>query len=924
MNSMIKCLFIATAIFILFLGLKEVSTVSIVNPRTELLLNPLGIDALQPSLSWELISNERGQKQTAYQLLVASTEEKLNQNIGDLWNSEKIVSDKSTFVKYEGKELASGQQCFWKVKIWDVQGHETEWSKAAMWSMGLLNSFNWKATWVGLDKLVGVDDTTGEKRKLSARYLRKEFFIEKSVKRATAYICGLGLNELYINGVKISDEVLSPGLTQYDKRSFYVTYDVTKNINIKKNTVGVILGNGRYFAMRKKDPAPMVTFGFPKLLLQMDVEFSDGTHQLIISDPTWKLTTDGPIIENNEYDGEVYDARKEMKGWNENGFDDSKWMNTEPVGKSSPVLNAQMIEPIRITEKIKPLTVSEVKPGVFVYDMGQNIVGWIRLNVSGSAGQTVKLRFAETLQQDGNLYTANLRGASCTDYYTLKGEGQEVWEPRFVYHGFRFVELTGFPGKADLTSILGCVVHDDVQRTGQFMCSSEMMNKIFTNASWGMRGNYRSIPTDCPQRDERQGWLGDRANNCFGESFIFGINRLYTKWIVDICDEQRESGSISDVCPAYWAFYNDNVTWAGTPVLIAKMLYQQYGDLQGLQKSYPFLKKWMLYMKEKYMKDDLMPRDSYGDWCTPPEKPELIHSKDTNRVSKGDYIGSAAYFQLSNIMHDFALLLQLPDDAKLFDEQAKKIKDAINKKYWNATTKTYSNNTATASILALYFGLAPKENIPLVMNNLIDKIEKQHEGHIPTGLVGTQYLMRTLTYNGRADIAYRFATETTYPSWGYTIKNGATTIWELWNGNTADPSMNSGNHVMLLGDYNVWLFEEVAGIKSDPNMPGFKHIIMHPDLTEQLSMAKATYNSLYGDIISAWKKEGTQFSWKIKVPVNTTATISIPAISSDQVKEGGKNIADVQGVKFVKMTDGKAIYNIESGSYSFSSSIVKR
>ncbi|MCK4749710.1 MAG: family 78 glycoside hydrolase catalytic domain, partial [Bacteroidales bacterium] len=527
--------------------------------KTEGLVNPIGIHVKVPRLSWIIESTQKGEKQTAYNILVASSKENLDKNIGDLWNSQKVKSEKSVSVSYGGDEPASGTEAFWKVKVWNAEGRESLWSPTGRWSVGLLNPDDWEARWIGLDKASGNDRPDEENRVLSARYLRKEFQVQKPVKRAMAYIVGLGVYELYMNGEKVGDHVLSPGLTEYPKRSFYIAYDITSMVEEGDNTVGTILGNGRYFAPRFKEPTLTVTYGYPKMLLQITVEYEDGSNEIISNDETWRISTDGPILENNEYDGEYYDARKEMPGWNRNGFDDSGWLQAEIVKKPSEIISAQMTEPIRITETIKPVALSSPQPGVYIFDMGQNMVGWTRLTVEGSEGTIVKQRFAETLKEDGTLYLDNIRGAKVTNTYITKGKGTETFEPRFVFQGFRYVELTGYPDTPDLSTIAGKVVHDDLELVGSFECSDDLINRIYKNAYWGIRGNYRSIPTDCPQRDERQGWLGDRAAGSRGESYMFNISNLYSKWLVDIFDAQKETGSISDVCPAYWPFYNDNV-----------------------------------------------------------------------------------------------------------------------------------------------------------------------------------------------------------------------------------------------------------------------------------------------------------------------------------------------------------------------------
>jgi len=609
--------------------------------------------------------------------------------------------------------------------------------------------------------------------------LRKEFNLDKKIDKVTAYICGLGLFEMYLNGQKIGDQVLSPALTQYPRRSFYLTFDVTEQLNQGRNAVGVILGNGRYFAPRVKVPFTTRTFGFPKLLVQIEVEYADGTSARIVSDETWRVTADGPVTENNEYDGEKYDARREMTGWAKAGFDDSAWRDVELVERPSEKISAQMIDPIRVTETIQPVKVTQPKGGLYVFDMGQNIVGWVRLRVKGQRGTVVKLRFAEVLKDDGTLYLNNIRSAQVTDIYTLKGESEDVWEPRFTYHGFRYVEMTGLPGEPDLGTIKGRVVHDDVEQTGTFECSNEMINRIYRNAVWGIRGNYRSLPTDCPQRDERQGWLGDRATGSRGESYIFDIVKLYGKWIQDIQDAQLDNGSIPDVCPSYWPMYRefgpgsgDNATWSGTYIILVGMLYDQFGDIEVIRNHYLTMKKWQQRMSLRYLKNGILTRDVYGDWCVPPERPRLIHSQNPNRKTDGAYLGTTFFYYETRLMERYARLLGKKEDAKRFAEQAETLKKAFNKKFFNEKSVTYSNDSATANVLALAFDLAPVKYRKRIFENLVAKIEGQNAGHIPCGLVGMEFLMRTLTENGRADIAYRFATEKTYPSWGYMVEKG--------------------------------------------------------------------------------------------------------------------------------------------------------
>ena len=565
---------------------KSPVNVKVADLQCEYKINPLGVDVEKPRFSWILESNQRGVSQSAYQILIASNLENLNKNVADVWDSPKVSSNQSIQIGYEGKPLESNQKYFWKVKIWDQDGQTHE-SEPTFWTTGLLHESDWKAKWIGLDKAVGNDNPNAPHRILSARMLRHEFDLEKKLKSATAFISGLGLFELYLNGQKIGDQVLAPGLTEYNKRAFYLTFDVTKYLQPNQNVVGVILGNGRFFGMRGGGTERTKSYGFPKVICQLKVEYEDGTKSTIISDETWKLTTNGPIRKNSEYDGEFYDARMEMKDWSKPNFDDAAWMNAELVQKPCEKLVSQPIEPIKIMEEVAPVAVKEIKPGTFIFDMGQNMVGWCELMVKGKKGDKVTMRFAERLKDDGSLYLDNIRSAEVTDTYILKGDGEEKWEPRFTYHGFRYVEMIGYPGKPTLASIQGKVVHDALEVSGSFNCSNPLINSIYKNAFWGISGNYRSMPTDCPQRDERQGWLGDRSAECTGESYIFDISKLYNKWVTDMNDAQLENGSLPDVAPSYWPFYTDNTTWPGTFLFASDMLYTQYGDLKTIETNYP-------------------------------------------------------------------------------------------------------------------------------------------------------------------------------------------------------------------------------------------------------------------------------------------------------------------------------------------------
>jgi alpha-L-rhamnosidase len=1050
--------------------------------RCEYRTNPLGIDALTPRLSWLLapgLPTARGLRQTAYQILVATSLESLGQSNGDLWDSGKVGSDQSNQIEYAGQPLTSRTRCYWKVRVWDQNGIPSSWSEPAFWTMGLLKPSDWRGQWIDIDEppqeeawdsplensswiwfpegenaeltppgvcylrrtltlptdsaiksaqltmvadnefvfylngepvgmgnnrrmafnydatrqlrpgrnvlaimatnsgnapnpagVIGVlrvefeqsdpvvlvtdrewlafnqevkgweqselDDTNWpavklighygmhpwgpvgkpDGTRLPARMLRREFSVGRTVKNATAYVCGLGLFELWLNGEKIGDHVLEPGLTEYRKRCYYVTSDVKKQLKPGDNAVGVILGNGRYFAPRRTIPIDTRTFGQPVLKMQIEIEYDDGSVERIVSDEQWRVTTGGPIRANNEYDGEEYDARQEIKGWAEPKFDDSKWKPVHRAKGPEGALVAQMIEPIRIIETIKPVAVKQPQPGKYIFDLGQNMVGWCRLTVSGPRGTQVTMRHAETLQSDGTLYVDNLRSALATDTYILKGGGMEVFEPRFVYHGFRYVEVTGFPEEPSLSTLDGRVVHDAVMLTGTFSCSNPLLNHIHSSIRWGFTGNYRSIPTDCPQRDERQGWLGDRSAESRGETYLHDLAGFYNKWLTDIEDAQKDDGTVADVAPPYWTICSDSVTWPSTFVILPGVLYEQYADRHTLQEHYPAMKKWIDHMCG-YLKDDLIPRDTYGDWCVPPESREIIFTKDPKRKTAGELLATAYFYYDLRLMASYATTLNHQKDAERFETLAAKLKTAFNEKYFDPKTNLYGNGTQTSCVLPLAFGLVPEDQRAAVFQNQVDKITQESQGHIGTGLIGGQWLMRVLCDNGRIDLAYAMASQKTYPSWGYMIENGATTIWELWNGNTAEPSMNSGNHVMLVGDLLAWMYEYLGGIRPDPAQPGFKHILLHPRPVGDLTELEATHLSPYGKIESAWRIENGEFRLNVSVPPNTTATVFIPAKDAAHVREGGKPATEADGVKFLRLRDQNACYRIESGNYSF-------
>ncbi len=882
------------------LGFFARAAVSVYDLKTEQMNNPLGIDAMYPRLSWKITSDKNNLMQTAYQIWVSSSPEELAKDKGDLWNSGKVNSDQSILVAYAGVRLKTNQRCYWKVKVYTNQG-ETVWSETSFWSMGILGETAWKGRWIGLDRS-SPWDVENDMSRLSARYIRTEFQLAKQIKQATVHICGLGLYELFINGKRVGDQVLAPAPTDYRRTLFYNSYDVT-NLLKADNAVGVVLGNGRFYNMRQNyKPYKITTFGYPKMRLNLIVEYTDGTSETIASTEKWKLTADGPIRSNNEYNGEEYDARKELIGWTNAGYDDGNWQLAERASIPYGTLRAQMMPGMKISERLKPLSLKRLG-NKYILNTGQNLAGWVRFRIKGNAGDTIHLRYAEKLQPDGEIYTENLRSALSMGTYVVNGREPKdaTWAPVFVYHGFQYVEISGYPD-AKLEDFTVEVVEDQMEHTGSFSSSNDILNQVVKNAFWGIRSNYKGMPVDCPQRDERQPWLGDRTVGCWGESMFFGNQNFYAKWANDIRESQREDGCIPDVSPPYLNYYSDNMTWPAALPMVCDMIYTNFGDIQPIRKNYQAIKLWLSHMKENYMTSDcIITKDEYGDWCMPPESLDMIHSSDPARQTDGSLISTAYYLKMLQTMHRFATVLGLKEEAEEWGQLEHTVKDAFNKKFLHIKQGTslapghilypdsifYGNNTVTANILPLAFGLVPKQYVDDVAKNVVASTIATYKGHISSGVIGMQWLLRELSRRGHADVAYLLATNDSYPSWGYMVRKGATSIWELWNGDTASPKMNSANHVMLLGDLIPYCFGNLAGIRSDRSKVGYKHIFLKPDFDVQdLTRVYASYHSVYGKIVSKWTKTSSGLEWDIDIPGNTTAEVNFPDGKKETVGSG--------------------------------------
>ena len=911
---------------------------------------PLGLDDVTPRFSWRIESERQDVQQTAYHLLVASHPDTLAAGRGDLWNvyvgadspyigDEEADPSQSILVPYGGAPLRPNQRCFWMVRVETTQG-ASPWSEVSEWGVGLLKEGHWRGQWIGLEHAMPWDREDAHSR-LSARYYRHTFDTPAKVRRATLHIVGLGLYEAYVDGRRvgaapqssglratenhIGETVMAPAPTDYRRSILYDTYDVTAlmdgataigGVASVRHCLAVTVAPGRYYTMQQHyKPHKVTNFGYPTLRANLIIEYADGRTETIATDyRTWRITADGPVRSANEYDGETYDARREWTptdasssapAWTLPAFDDSTWEMVERSAVPQGILRGGVTPPMQVVDTLRVRALVRGTDGRTLLDFGQNVAGWVRLDVAGKGheGDTLCIRYSERLDADGALYTDNLRQAESTDRYILSGRDSGTWAPRFVTHGFRYAEVALLPagggGRPSSELQIGAdeavaeVVADPMRQTGSFRCASPMLNQLIRNARWGIIDNYKGMPVDCPQRDERQPWLGDRAMGCLGESYLMDNHALYAKWLDDIAQAQRSDGVIPDVAPAFWNYYSDNVTWPSVFVFGALMLYQQYGDVRPIERHYDAMRRWLLHFGEdrRDPATGLIRADKYGDWCVTPEAPELIHSQDPGRVTDGVLIGSAYYYLLLDKLSAFAALIGRPEDRAIYNKERAEIAEAFNRHFLHVRRGTspqpghrlypdsvyYANGSLTANLLPLAFGLVPDSLEEDVAGQVLAKILLQPaDGHLCCGVIGIQWLLRELSRRGRSDVAYLLATQDTYPSWGYMVRQGATTIWELWNGDTANPRMNSGNHVMLLGDLLPWCFENVGGLSAV--VPSYSEFILAPDFgLEELPWVELDYETPYGRISSHWRRtDDHRLVWDIEVPCNTRANIVLP------------------------------------------------
>ncbi len=858
--------------------------------RCEYRVNPLGIDVLRPRFQWLPQDAERGEAQTAYQILVATRRSLLAKDDGDAWDSGKVESANSIQLAYAGKALESGRRYYWKARWWNRQGQASPYSRVAWFEMGLLERSDWTGQWIGGFGL-----------------LRKEFTLAGRVKRARAYVTALGYYELRLNGRKVGHRVLDPAWTVYPKRVLYSTYDVTRLLKPGANAVGAMLGGG-WATM----PVGKPYYQQPAFLLQLNIEMADGRKVTIVSDRSWEGKA-GPITRDSVYNGEVYDARRAVPGWDTSGLEDTGWKPVEVLPGTQGAISAEMMPPIRVVDALAPKTMTNPEPGVYVYDFGQNFAGWAKLRVEGPRGAQVEMRFSELIYPNGMINRANLREAKARDIYILRGGGPEVYQPRFTYHGFRYVELTGFPGTPSLDTLRGEVVHSAVKTTGSFVASKQILNDIQHLIHWGQLSNLMSIPTDCDQRNERQGWMGDAQVSAEEAMMNFGMAAFYTNFIRDIHDAQHPDGSVPDTVPHKYGRYPADPAWGTAYPLLCWYMWQQYGDRRILRENYDGLKKYEAFLESR-AQGNVLRYSYYGDWVAIEPTP-------------GALVSDFYFYYDTEILANVAKILGHASDAETYSSLAEQIKTAFNQAFLNSETGVYANGTQTAQALPLFLGLVPPKERGRVMGHLANDILYTHNTHVTTGFIGVKYLLPVLTRYGRNDLAYDLATRTSYPSWGYMVKRGATTLWELWQDKTG-PSMNSHNHIMF-GSLGAWFYRALGGIRQAAGSAGYQSLVIEPPAMEDLNWASATVRTVRGRVTSSWRRSVHEVSLRVDVPVGSEAVIVVPKeqeMTTEEVtvREGGRAVwqdghyvAGDPGLTGAEARPTGVAFDAGSGHYSF-------
>ena len=883
--------------------------------RVEYLTNPIGMGVVQPRLSWRIASTRRNTMQAAYQLQVGTSEASLTRGANLLWDSGKVISDASVFVDYAGPPAVSRTRYYWRVRIWDTSGRASPWSSIAFWETGLLQPADWSARWIG------PPPSSSDSLPSPSPLLRRAFRVGDRVRSARLYVTSLGLYELYLNGQRVGDQLFTPGWTSYRRRLQYQTYDVTPLLRPGANVVGAMLGDGWYrgnlgfFGQRNLYGRRLA------LRAQLEIRYESGRTERVISDAEWK-TTVGPVLASDIYGGETYDARRggELSGWASAAYDDREWSVVALLDPPAAALVASMSPPVRRVRELRPVDIRRAPSGETLFDLGQNFAGWVRLSAQGPAGSMVTLRFGEVLDRKGDLYTANLRGASQTDRYTLSGNGREVYEPHFTFHGFRYVAVAGLPAPADSTTITGIAVSSDLAQTGTLVTSDSLLNQLQRNIVWGQRSNFLDVPTDCPQRDERLGWTGDAQVFSRTAAFNMDVNGFFAKWLADVAADQDPSGSVPWVIPN--PLGGDSVRFAGTAgwsdvaVIIPWTMYLTYGDRRVLERQYPSMRAWVDYARRRAGPDLIWrPGWQFGDWLA-------LHSDDPSypgATTGTDLIATAFLAHSTDLVARTATVLGRGDEAAEYRARFRAMREAFNREFVSRTGRV-GENTQTAYALAIAFDLLPDSLIAAAAGRLARDVEAR-EHHLTTGFLGTPHILHVLGATGHVGLAFALLTQRTYPSWLYPITRGATTMWERWDGirpdsSFEDPGMNSFNHYAF-GAVGDWMYQNIGGIDVDPAAPGYRRSRIAPRPGAGLTSARASLETVYGTLSSAWRLNQQRLELDVTVPPNTSAEITLWDARLDQVREGGVPLDGREGVRTARQRGKDVVVEVGSGRYSF-------
>jgi alpha-L-rhamnosidase len=881
---------------------------------TENKIDPISIDALTPRFSWQLqTGDKRNVMQTAYEIKVF-TYAVLKKGKHDVWNSGKIMSDESVYIAYAGETLAAGRKYYWQVRVWDNTGKSSEWSAPASWQMGLLTPADWKASWITPGY---AEDSVMRPSPL----FRKGFNLSKKIASAMLYITSHGLYEAQLNGHRVGDAYLTPGWTTYNKRLQYQAYDVSGLLQPGENAAGVELGNGWYRGFIGYDPKPGLYGKDIALLFQLEVTYADGTKETILSDDGWKSST-GPVRFAEIYYGATIDDRMQQPGWSTPKFDDKSWSGVRVQDFAKNTLVATYNEPVRKHETFKSVKIFTTPKGEKVIDFGQNLVGWVKMKVTGNAGNKITLSHAEVIDKAGNFYTDNLRTARSQDEYILKGGAEETFEPQFTWQGFRYIKVEGYPGDLKPENFTAVALYSDMAPTGTFSCSNSLINQLQHNIQWGQKGNFLDVPTDCPQRDERLGWTGDAQVFSRTASYNMNVHDFFTKWLKDVAADQYVNGSVPFVIPNVVGKSAKNgpgaaTGWADVSTIIPWNMYLAYGDKRILENQYSSMKAWIDYMTHQSKSDLWNTGSHFGDW--------LFYSVNddtdgSSAITSKYLIAQCFYAYSTQLLINTAAILGKTDDVTAYTTLLAKIKAAYLGEYVTPNGLV-SSDTQTAYVLALQFDMLPDNLRQQAADRLVKNIGR-YNNHLTTGFLGTPYLCHVLSRFGHADVAYRLLLQDTYPSWLYPVKMGATTIWERWDGIRPDgsfetPTMNSYNHYAY-GAIGDWMYRVIAGIDTKTEAPGYKQIVIKPTVGGNLTNAAADYETNYGKVSSHWKLDGGIVLLDVEIPANTTATVYIPAKEGSSLLEGGKPFSTDAAMKQASPEAGYIVVSVGSGVYHFS------